>query len=384
MTNLVTASALDELKGQQRPPCISIYLPTHRSYPDNQQDTIRFRNLLKQAEESLSAVYSAKESKELLKPCFELADDKPFWNCAQDGLAVFVTKGVVRTFRIPSAVRERAIVADSFHLTPLRRFLQTTGRYHVLGLSRDSLHLFEGMRQHLAEIEPAPDIPRTMNATVGPEQSESRQAVSTYVGAKGAQEGMLQGHGGGKNFVDIDTEKFFRAVDRGIWEHHSKPSGLPLLLAALPEHHHLFRKVSQNPQLLEGSIALDPKGVSLDRLQEAAWEVLGPAYRKTCTALTDRFRELQGTGLATENLETIGKAAVEGRVDTLLIAAGQILPGRVDPTSGKIERRPLDDPSIDDLLDDLAEVVEERGGQVQVLESERMPTQSAIVAMLRS
>src|SRR5690554_4926932 len=103
MTNLVTAaSALDKLKGQQKPPCISIYLPTHRSYPDNQQDTIRFRNLLK--EESLSAAYTAKESKELLKPCLELADDRPFWNCVQDGLALFVAENVFRTFRIPSAV----------------------------------------------------------------------------------------------------------------------------------------------------------------------------------------------------------------------------------------------------------------------------------------
>jgi hypothetical protein len=29
-----------------------------------------------------------------------------------------------------------------------------------------------------------------------------------------------------------------------VFEHHSRRSGLPLILAALPEHHHLFRRVS--------------------------------------------------------------------------------------------------------------------------------------------
>ncbi|MFP5405867.1 MAG: dihydropteroate synthase, partial [Gammaproteobacteria bacterium] len=32
---------------QREGPCLSLYQPTHRSFPDNQQDPIRFRNLVK-------------------------------------------------------------------------------------------------------------------------------------------------------------------------------------------------------------------------------------------------------------------------------------------------------------------------------------------------
>ena len=35
-------------------PCISLYQPTHRRHPENQQDPIRFRNLVKEAEASLA------------------------------------------------------------------------------------------------------------------------------------------------------------------------------------------------------------------------------------------------------------------------------------------------------------------------------------------
>jgi hypothetical protein len=42
-----------ELLDNCNPPCLSLYQPTHRRHPDNQQDPIRFGNLVKQLEESL-------------------------------------------------------------------------------------------------------------------------------------------------------------------------------------------------------------------------------------------------------------------------------------------------------------------------------------------
>ena len=35
------------LLAAREPPCLSLYQPTHRRHPENQQDPIRFRNLLK-------------------------------------------------------------------------------------------------------------------------------------------------------------------------------------------------------------------------------------------------------------------------------------------------------------------------------------------------
>ena len=41
------------LLGSHEAPCLSLYQPTHRHHPDNQQDPIRFRNLVKSMEQSL-------------------------------------------------------------------------------------------------------------------------------------------------------------------------------------------------------------------------------------------------------------------------------------------------------------------------------------------
>jgi hypothetical protein len=50
---------------------------------------------------------------------------------------------------------------------------------------------------------------------------------------------MHHGHGGKSPEEDIDTEKFFRFVAKRLMIY-SGPSGLPLILAALPEHQNLF------------------------------------------------------------------------------------------------------------------------------------------------
>ena len=53
------------LLGAHEPPCLSLYQPTHRAYPENQQDPIRFKNLLKSLEQSLRQKYTTRDVKPL-------------------------------------------------------------------------------------------------------------------------------------------------------------------------------------------------------------------------------------------------------------------------------------------------------------------------------
>jgi len=278
------------------PPCLSLYQPTHRHHPDNQQDPIRFKNLVKVLKESILKQFQKDEVRPLLEPFLALADDRDFWNHTLDGLAVLGAKGIFRVYKLQRPVAELAVVADSFHTKPLIRILQSADRYCVLGLNRQEIKLFEGNRDALDEIEPAQGVPRTITQALGEELTEPHQTVSSYGGTGGAQAPMHHGHGGRKAEVDIDAERFFRAVDRGILEFHSQPSGLPLILAALPEHHHMFHKVSHNPFLIEETIDIHPDALSsIDELRKRAWQVIEPHYQaRGRTGREVRQRKIQG------------------------------------------------------------------------------------------
>lgn len=75
----------DLLLESREGPCLSLYQPTHRNHPDDQQDPIRFRNGIKLLENSLRRDYPNREIRSLLGPFRELADNRTFWNTGLDG-----------------------------------------------------------------------------------------------------------------------------------------------------------------------------------------------------------------------------------------------------------------------------------------------------------
>ena len=379
----VTNELLADLLTTHQPPCLSLYQPTHRRHPDNQQDPIRFRNLVKELETSLRQKYSAVEGGSLLAPFDALAQDHDFWNHTLDGLAVLGGPGLFRVFGLQRPVAELVVVADSFHTKPLRRDLQSADRYQVLGLNLHEVHLFEGNRDALDEIDLAPGVPRTLTEALGEELTEPHQTVASYGGVGGASTPMRHGHGGKKDEVDIDADRFFRAVDRAVLEHHSRPSGLPLILAALPEHHHRFHQVSHNPLLVAEGIALDPGSVPAAELCVLAWQVVEPQYQARLTALGEEFAQARSKGLGSDDLAQVATAAAAGRVATLLIEADRQMAGRLDRATGRVELDDLSHPRVDDLLDDLGELVGMRGGRVLVIPAQRMPVRTGLAATYR-
>jgi hypothetical protein len=370
------------LLSPHEPPCLSLYQPTHRAYPENQQDTIRFKNLLKSLEQSLRQKYTTREVKPLLQSFQDLSENQEFWNRTLDGLAVFGAPGLFRVYRLPRVVPELTVVADSFHIKPLIRIIQSADRYQVLGLNRCEVKLFEGNRDALNEIEPAPGVPRTITDALGEELTEPHLTVASY-GTGAAGPAMRHGHGAKKDEVDQDAERFFRAVDRAVLEHHSRPSGLPLILAALPEHHSLFRQVSQNPFLLSEGIDIYPDAMTGEALRERAWRALEPQYLARLASLVDEFGRAKSKGLGSEDAALVSQAAAAGRVATVLIEAERHVPGRIDQVSGRVDFGDLAHPEVDDLLDDISELVLKKGGQVVVVPAERMPAQTGIAAIYR-
>ena len=99
-----------------------------------------------------------------------------------------------------------------------------------------------------------------------------------------------------------------------------------------------------------------------------------------------RLNEGYGTAAARElaaDLADDRPGRRDGRVGVLLVDADKVVPGRVDRDRGGPGRLGLDDPATDDLLDDLAELALKTGGEVVVVPSDRMPTDTGLAAVYR-
>jgi len=381
---LLTKKLIQQLLAADQTPCLSLYMPTHRTHPENLQDSILFKNLVRQMKESLLQKYSADEAQKHLEPFEALAEDSTTWNHTFNGLAVFSTTGLFKVVGVHKSFEELALVADSFHTKPLWQYYQSLDHFHVLGLTLHDIRLFEGTRHTLTEVELNADTPKTITEALGDELTDKHSTVASYGGSGGESSSMHHGHSGRSDETEKDAERFFRVVANAIYEQYSKPSGRPLILAALAEHQSIFHKVNKNSLLLNKGIEINPLAISTDKLASMAWEIMEPEYNLKLETLVASFEQARASGKGSDDYKEVAVAAVEGRVDTLIVEADRIIPVRItNLVTGNTQKKDMINPKVDDLLDDMGELVLKMGGQVMVLPAEKMPSQTGLAAIFR-
>jgi len=194
--------------------------------------------------------------------------------------------------------------------------------------------------------------------------------------------------------IDIDTEIFFRHVDELVQQNVSRHTELPLVLVALPELAAVFRGISKNRMLLEDYVANDPHLLSADDLAARVRSIFAAARQRRITHVVRLFEQARDRGLAGVDLADVARAAVAGKVATLLLEQDRFETGRLDRTTGAIQiegQRPADlsqsgdQPAVqcEDLYGAVAEEVLLHGGGILSLDRKAMPTESGIAAIYR-
>ncbi len=143
--DILTRAELEQLMRKEQQGCVSIYMPTHRTGTDAQQDPIRLKNLLREAEKQLSAQgIGRREVQNMLEPTSMLLQDSTFWQHQSDGLAIFISSNGVRRYRLPLNFEEFVAVMDHFHIKPLLPLFTGDGQFYILALSQNEVRLLNG------------------------------------------------------------------------------------------------------------------------------------------------------------------------------------------------------------------------------------------------
>ncbi len=380
----MNAFSQDELKalmGKHRGLCISIFMPTFRTGTESQQNPIRFRNLLRRAEEKLLAGgLRSQEIRELLEPAQALAGNIPFWRRQSDGLALFLSADLFRSFCLPEAFEERIIVTDRFYVRPLLPLLSGDGRFYILALSQKEPRLLEGTRQNVREIE-IESVPKSLTEAL--QYDESEKQVRFRAGSPGGGGmAMVSGHGGVAEDAKDNLLKYFRLIDRALHELIGDERA-PLVLAGVDYLFPIYREANTFPRLIEGGIAGNPKGVSAEALHRSAMKIVTPFFQKAENDAVALYRQSSGTGLTSTDIGEIVPASAHGRVGSLFIAVGRHRWGKFNPDTGAVEQHRQMEEGSEDLFEVAAIQTYLNGGSVFILPTDRMPDASDLIAVLR-
>ena len=143
---------LIQLQSIKEYPSVSILMPTHRSFSENQQDSIRLKNLAKQAEARLLAEFPKSEVKIITDKINSIIEEIDI-NYLMDGLAIFANKQYSGKFMLQFPVKERVTVDTTFLTRDLVFAMNRTQPYYVLVLGDKSSQVYSGVRDSLTEVK---------------------------------------------------------------------------------------------------------------------------------------------------------------------------------------------------------------------------------------
>lgn len=380
--DIITTEQLQELITNRCEWSISLFMPTHRAGREMEQDPIRLKNLLSEAEERLLAKdLRTPDVADMLKEPVSLLQNSAFWQHQSDGLALFFTKDVFHLFRLPVSLPEKLVVTDRFHIKPLLPLLTSDGNFHILALSQNKIRLLEGTQHTVDEIELS-DTPETLADSLP--DGWPRKKLQIHIGSPsggGNLSAKTQGHDTGSD-TKQRLQKWFRTIDKAVVDLLAGTRS-PLVLAGVDSLFPLYKEVNTYPHLVDEGIPGNPDEMKAEELHPLAWPLVEPLFNKEKEAGLAKYNQLAGTGQTTTDVSEAVKAAHQGRIDVLFVALGVQAWGHFDPKTEKVTVSETQQVGDEDLLDFIATQALTKGATVFAVSPEKIPAKALVAAVFR-
>lgn len=351
---------LDESDNEEM---ISCYLPVERAGRETRKNTIQIRNMLRRLEGALRDKGHDKRTVDTtIARLDEAIGTEPPTSLRQsDGLAVFAADADCRIFGCRARFTPRLSIAKRYDVLPLVPLVDDELHGTALVLARNNVRVVEVSHDGAHEIELDDDFPRTWTDAVGTDlRQPGLQQHSVGTGA------VFHGHGEGEDDVLPELEIFCRSVADAL----AKLPGVaarPLVVAADVKLAALFRRTATQLTVLPDTITGNYERADAETIAALA----RPLLRRSADgeSWADLFRARLAEGRATDSRGELWRAALDAKIDTLLI----------ERESALAERDGDGEPDFN------AEAVLtlRHGGKVHLLGRDDMPSPAPLAAIFR-
>lgn len=375
---MITRETILDIINQGKDPSISIYLPTHEKGEQVQQDPIRLKNLLKQAEKELSErEMKQNEIDQLLEEPRKLLEQGLFWQHSERGLALFINPDYFEYFRVPLEFKERVMVDDHFLITPLLPMISLEGTFCILVLSQKNIRLLRGTRESVEEL-PLTETPTSMEEFQKYDVHE--KSLSSASGAGGTKS-MFHGWGDA-GLEDKAVENYLKRVENEVTSILRKQRD-PLILAGIDEAVAVYRKVNHYDRLMEEAVIGNQDTKNNDEIRDAGWGIIENHFLKDMYDDMEKYGNLTGSDKQSDNISKIVEGAYYGKVESLFIPIGEHSWGYYDESRDVVHLSAERENGQHDLLNIAAIKTLSQGGNVYALRKEEMPSQAPVAAVFR-
>jgi hypothetical protein len=384
MIDTISKHQLSELLQVSSGPCVSIFMPTHRSGAQTLQDPTRLTNLLRHVTQDLTAKgLHTPEISNFLEPVRSLLDDHQFWQHQGDGLALFLSPTLFRFFRLPADFQESAILADRFQLKAILPLFTGDGRFYVLSLSLNHVHLFLATRDKIRE-RPMEGVPKSLSEALSSEPPATQlQYHSASAARTDTRHRTAIYHGREADIASLSNlRQYFRQIDHGVCDL-LKEDQAPLIVAAVEYLVPIYRETNHHAVLLDDFVRGNPDDLKPEELHSQAWAIARVYFHRSQEQAAAQYKELGGTSRTSSDLSEIVLAAHDKRVATLFVTLGVQCWGTCDAQTRRVDLHETFLPGAEDLLNLAAIRTYANGGTVFAVSPDQMPDPKPAAAIFR-
>ncbi len=362
---------------------VSLFMPTHKVGRETEQDPIRFKNLLQEAEKRLLAEgVRSPDVRKMLKPAQDLMDNPGFWQKQSHGLAVFLTTDTFHFYRLPLLFEELVMITHSFHLKPLLPFFASDGHFYILALSQNQIRLLEGTHHTVDEIV-LESMPQSLAETLKFEHFNTQLQFHTGTSSSGPGESTGVFHSNDPHEEDkTKLLQWFHKINDEL-QNVILGRQSPIVLAGVEYLFPLYKEANSFPHLVEVGIPGNPEELRPEELHKKAWHLVQPFFMQVQEHAAAQYYQLSKTGQATTDVKEVVKAAHQGRVADLFVALGVRVRGSFERSTNTVQIDEGAGIGDEDLLDRAAIQTILNGGTVYAVEPEQVPDHGLLAAVFR-
>jgi hypothetical protein len=324
------------------------------------------------------------EPSQFLQPASELDEDE-FWQQQNAGLALFISEGFFRFYRVPIDLIELVVVSDRFHLKPLIPLLSGDDRFYVLTLGQRDVRLVECNRYGITREVEIEGLPKSMDEALQYDETakDEQRRQGAGAGRSALQAGgSYHGQGGERENVKEDLLQYFLLVDKSLHDFFRNRRS-PLVLAGVSYLLPIYHEANTYNFIVEEGIQHNTKQQTAEELHAEAWAIIEPQFKADQEKAIDYYHESIAAGKGSNDLNEVIQGAFYGRVEQLFVPIGVQRWGHFDPDSMELEIHNEARPGDEDLLNAAAIQTIFHGGTVYAVEPEKVPDNTPVAAVFR-
>lgn len=385
-TDIINREKMLELMKTQGSNSLSIYMPVHPIGQDVMENPILLRNIIDQAENQLRQNgLSTSELSRFLEPLRDLTNQRNYWQRQNRTLAIFRTKDIFETYRLPIETHEIVYINDRLYTKPLIQLLEGNGNFYVLALSINKARLFQGDRNNIKEIK-LKGTPTSLDEALGDTYVQKQVQFHSNAprsGSRGERSSILFSQGSWtENLKKEEIQRFFQYLEKGVHKEISNQSN-PLVLAGVEYLIPIYREVSSYSHLYPEYLTGNPDDFRPEDLHQQAWKLVDPFFKKARLDAIEGYHILANDHLTAKEIDDVLIASYYGQVDILFIADGIQIWGKYNKETNHVIRHDYRQPNDEDLSDLATFYTLKHGGIIYTFDPAEMPDGSMIAATLR-